>query len=96
VQREKDEKCRQAADAAEKDRQAAAKRKAEEKPVEMFETSDPEVVAQLRATYRPQSVQSKRAKNANGQVAFRIEDPERRGPGVAEAVAAKRRTCCTA
>jgi hypothetical protein len=41
---------------------AAQKRKNEEVAVPVFETKDREVAAQLRAAYRPQIIQSKRAK----------------------------------
>ncbi|HXP17012.1 MAG TPA: hypothetical protein VN868_07915, partial [Terriglobales bacterium] len=90
MRRDKDEERRQAAERAEQEPKAAQKRKDEEVPVPTFETKDSEVAAQLRAAYRPQFVRSKRAKDANGQVVFSMEDPERREPGVATAVAAKR------
>jgi hypothetical protein len=54
--REKEEKRRQAAERAEQDVKAAQKRKAEEKPVPVFETSDPEVAARLREAYRPELI----------------------------------------
>ena len=92
VQHEKDEKRRQAAERAEQEAKAAQmRREADAMPVEMFETKDREVASQLRSAYRLQIVQSKRAKDANGQVVFRIEDPEGHGPGIAAAVATKRK-----
>jgi hypothetical protein len=57
----------------------------------MFETKDREVAAQLRAAYRLQIVQSKRAKDSNGQVVFRIEDPDGYGPSIPGGVATKRK-----
>ena len=92
VQHEKEERRRQAAERAAQEAAAAQmRRKAEAMPVEMFETKDREVAAQLRAAYRPQIVQSKRAMDANGQVIFSIEDPEGHGPSIAAAVATKRK-----
>jgi hypothetical protein len=86
LRRDKDEKRGQAAERAKQEAKAAQKRV----PVPTFETKDAEVAAQLSAAYRPQFVRSKRAKDASGQIVFSIEDPERRGPGVAAEVAAKR------
>jgi hypothetical protein len=91
-QEEIEKERRDAAEHAEQERIAAQMREAAEAmPVEMFETKDREVAAQLRAAYRLQIVQSKRAKDANGQVIFSIEDPEGHGPGIAAAVATKRK-----
>jgi hypothetical protein len=82
---------RQAAERAEQETKAAQKRRDEAKPVPRFETKDTEAAAQLRAAYRPQIVLSKRSQDANGKVIFSIEDPEGHGPGIAAAVAAKRK-----
>jgi hypothetical protein len=91
-EREKEGKRRQASERAAQEAAAAQmRREAEAIPGEMFTTKDREVAAQLRAAYRLQIVQSKRAKDANGQVVFRIEDPEGHGPGIAAAVATKRK-----
>jgi hypothetical protein len=60
-------------------------------PVATFETKDAEVASQLTAAYRLQFVVSKRAKDGNGQVVFRIEDPDGLGPSIAAGVAAKRK-----
>jgi hypothetical protein len=75
---------------AEQEAKAAQKRRDEAKPVPRFETKDSEAAAQLRASYRLQIVQSKRAQDANGQIVFSIEDPEGRGPSIAAGVAARR------
>jgi hypothetical protein len=92
IKNEKESQRRQASERAELEAKAAQmRREAEAMPVEMFETKDREVAAQLRVAYRLQIVQSKRTKDANGQVVFRIEDPDGYGPSIAAAVATKRK-----
>jgi hypothetical protein len=81
VQREKEEKRRQAAERTEQDAKAAQKRKAEETPVPVFETTDPEVAARLREAYRFLLIHIKKS---GGK--YFIEDVENRGPAIALAV----------
>ena len=79
--REKEEKRRQAAERAEQDAKAAQKRKAEEKPVPVFETSDPEVAARLREAYRPELIDGTKS---GGK--YFLEDRENYGKSIALAV----------
>jgi hypothetical protein len=84
VQHEKDEKRRQAAERAQQEK-AAQKQRDEQKPVENFETTDPEVVARLREAYRFLLIHIKKSEGK-----YFIEDVENRGPAIASTVQTER------